>query len=53
MGLNWAGGLAGAAEGMEGLVKLKQDEHPDIDIRIAPYIGGLDGITGLMLEAAG
>lgn len=26
MGLNWAGGLAGAASGMEGLVKLKEKE---------------------------
>jgi sirohydrochlorin ferrochelatase len=40
------------AEDIPNDVKGKQDEHPNINIRIAPYIGGLDGIAGLMLQAA-
>lgn len=41
------------AEDIPNDVKVKQDEHPAINIRIAPYVGGLDGIAGLMLQAAG
>ncbi len=41
------------AEDIPNDVKIKQDEHPGIRIRIAPYVGGLDGIAGLMLQAAG
>jgi len=41
------------AEDIPNDVKIKQDEYPDVNIRIAPYVGGLDGIAGLMLQAAG
>lgn len=40
------------AEDIPSDVKLKQDEHPGVNIRIAPYVGGLDGIAGLLLQAA-
>jgi sirohydrochlorin ferrochelatase len=40
------------AEDIPNDVKLKQDEHPEVNIRIAPYVGGLEGIAGLMLQAA-
>lgn len=28
----------------------KQQQHPDITIRIAPYLGAAEGIAGLMLQ---
>lgn len=40
------------AEDIPNDVKIKQDQHPSVNIRIAPYVGGLDGIAGLMLQAA-
>lgn len=33
-------------------VQGKQNEHPDIDIRIAPYLGANAGIADLLLETA-
>lgn len=31
-------------------VAVKQAEHPDIEINIAPYLGSSAGITGLLLD---
>jgi sirohydrochlorin ferrochelatase len=40
------------AEDIPNDVKRKQDEHPRVNIRIAPYVGGLEGIAELLLAAA-
>ena len=40
------------AEDIPNDVQRKQAEHPDVAIRIAPYVGGLEGIAELLLEAA-
>ncbi|RMG38007.1 MAG: cobalamin biosynthesis protein CbiX [Gammaproteobacteria bacterium] len=34
-------------------VRVKQEEHPQVQIRIAPYLGAAGGIEALLLDAAG
>ena len=34
-------------------VRIKQLQHPQIDIRIAPYLGMHQGVPDLLLQAAG
>lgn len=41
------------AEDIPGEVGVKQAEHPDVCIRIAPYLGLSDEIPELLLHAAG
>lgn len=36
-----------------GEVAGKQQQHPDVSIRIAPYLGAAGGITDLLLSQAG
>lgn len=40
------------AEDIPGEVSLVQGQYPDIDIRIAPYVGVAAGIPGLILAQA-
>ncbi len=39
-------------EDIPAQVALKQAEHPDVDIRIAAYIGSAPGIADLLLDTA-
>lgn len=41
------------AEDIPGEVKIKQDEHPDIAIRIAPYLGEAQAIPDVLLDVVG
>lgn len=41
------------AEDIPREVAVKQNEHPQVRIRIAPYLGSADGIVQLMLDQAG
>jgi len=40
------------SEDIPAEVKIKQDEHPDIQICISGYLGAANGITDLLLQAA-
>lgn len=39
-------------EDIPAAVQAKREEHPDIDIRIAPYLGTAGGIAGVLLALA-
>lgn len=40
------------AEDIPAQVRMKQEEHPEVAIRIAAYLGGSEGIPDLLLEIA-
>lgn len=41
------------AEDIPAEVRIKQLQHPQIDIRIAPYLGMHQGVPDLLVQAAG
>lgn len=41
------------AEDIPNEVQTKIEQHPDISIRIAPYLGAADGVVDLLLDSAG
>ena len=38
------------AEDIPAEVRIKQDEHPGLNIRIAPYFGSMGGVVELLLD---
>ncbi len=40
------------SEDIPAQVRLKQQQHPQVAIRIAPYLGAAPGVAELLLEAA-